>query len=171
MPQILLVALALAISAVPAHAADTATAKAELRNAEGKTVGTATLAALPGGVRLQLAVKDLPPGPKALHIHENGVCEAPTFSSAGRHFNPNGRAHGWHDAKGPHAGDAPNLIVGPDGRSEIEIILERVRLDDSERGLFKKGGTAIVLHAEDDDYASQPAGNAGPRIACGVIRR
>lgn len=171
MPQFLLVAFALAISAFPALAADAAAAKAELKNAEGKTVGTATLTALPGGVRLQLAVKDLPPGPKALHIHENGVCDAPSFSSAGGHFNPDARAHGWHDAKGPHAGDAPNLIVGPDGRGEVEVIFERVRLDDSERGLFKKGGSAIVLHAGADDYASQPAGNAGARIACGVIRR
>lgn len=168
---LLLAALALAISAAPALAADTAPAKAELKNAEGKTVGTATLTELPGGVRLHLAVEGLPPGPKAFHIHENGACEAPGFSSAGGHFNPGAHAHGWHDAKGPHAGDMPNVIVGADGRGEVEVVNERVRLDDGERGLFKKGGTAIVMHAGADDYASQPAGNAGGRIACGVIER
>lgn len=171
MPVVFAALLALALAALPSHATAQTAARAELKNGNGQVVGDAALTALPSGVLVHLKVEGLPPGPKAFHIHETGQCTAPDFSSAGGHFNPDAREHGWHSAKGPHAGDMPNLIVGADGRGEVEVVVERILLDSSMRGLFKDGGTAIVLHAGADDYASQPAGAAGGRIACGAITR
>lgn len=169
------VAICLCLGAVgsPAPAAAAATvmvAEAVLHGPGGEVLGRAQLSALSHGVRIRLEVQGLEPGSKAFHVHETGTCTAPDFTSAGGHFNPDDADHGFHGAAGPHAGDMPNLWVGEDGRGRVEVINERVRLDDGPRGLFRKGGTALVIHAGPDDYASQPAGAAGPRIACGVIR-
>lgn len=142
----------------------------ELKNGEDKKVGTAELKQEAEGVVIKLEASDLPPGTHGFHIHEAGKCEAPTFESAGGHFNPTNANHGFDDEKGPHAGDLPNLEVGEDGTVDIEVVAENVTLlADEPNSLLGPEGTALVIHAEADDGKSQPAGNAGDRIVCGVI--
>ena len=157
-----LLAAALAC-ATPALAADTATAV--LKDPEGKDVGTVTLRAVPTGVLLDAKLTALPPGPHAFHIHGTGKCEPPSFKSAGGHFNPEEDQHGLENPAGPHAGDMPNIHVPENGKLRIEVLNQMVSLD----GLLDGEGTAIVVHEGPDDYVTDPAGDAGPRIACGVI--
>lgn len=144
------------------------TAHATLKDAQGVAVGTATLTETPHGVLLRATLTGVPAGAHAFHIHTNGACEPP-FASAGGHFNPTGRQHGIENAMGMHAGDMPNLQVGADGRLTVEVLAPDVTLKPGANSLFKEGGTALVLHGGADDHTSDPAGNAGPRIACGVI--
>ena len=145
------------------------TAKAELVNAQGESVGSATLKSVRKGVKISLAVKDLPPGTHAMHIHAVGKCEPPDFSSAGPHFNPYHKMHGTKNPKGAHAGDLPNIVVGADGAVRVEVVAKDVTLGQGATSLFQPGGTALVIHADPDDEITDPAGNAGARIACGVI--
>jgi Cu-Zn family superoxide dismutase len=145
------------------------TAKALMKNAEGKDVGRVDLVAVDDGVLLKLALKGLPPGGHAFHVHAVGKCEPP-FTSAGGHFNPQNKKHGMMAADGHHAGDMPNLDVPSSGELKIEVVNTAVSLDKgAANSLFKPEGTALVIHAVPDDYKSDPAGNAGARIACGVI--
>lgn len=141
-----------------------------MKNAKGAEVGTATLTPMAKGVRISLDLKDLPPGEHAFHVHETGKCEGPKFDTAGGHFAPTKNPHGFDDASGPHAGDMPNLIVGGDGKLKTEVINTTVTLSGGGNALTKKGGTALMIHEKADDYKSQPAGNAGARIACGEIK-
>lgn len=152
--------------AVPAFAADQATAV--LKDPDGKEVGKVTLTAVPTGVLLDADLTALPPGDHAFHIHEFGKCEAPDFKSAGGHFNPEEDEHGLMNKAGPHAGDMPNIHVPESGQLHIEVLNQMVNLS---RGLLDKDGSAIVIHEGPDDYVSDPAGDAGPRIACGVITK
>jgi Cu-Zn family superoxide dismutase len=156
-------AAAFALSA-PAFAADKATAV--LKDADGKEVGKVTLIAVPTGVLLDADFTAVPPGDHAFHIHAEGKCEPPDFKSAGGHFNPEEDKHGLMNEAGPHAGDMPNIHVPENGKLHIEVLNQRVFLSD---GLLDDDGSAIVIHQGPDDYKSDPAGNAGPRIACGVI--
>jgi superoxide dismutase, Cu-Zn family len=145
------------------------TATANMQNQEGEDVGTIELRQLPGGVLLDVNLQGLPPGVLGFHIHETGACEG-DFMSAGGHYNPEGHDHGFHVEGGPHAGDMPNLHVPETGVVRLEVWNAMVTLAEGEpNSLFKEGGTAIVVHAQADDYQSQPAGDAGPRFACGVI--
>lgn len=145
--------------------------KVDLKNAKGDSVGTATLTQLAKGVKIQLDVKDIGEGEHAFHIHENGTCTAPDFKSAGGHFNPMKHKHGYDVAGGVHAGDMPNLIANDDGEAKLEYVNPNVTLKKgAKNSLLKKGGTALVIHAKPDDYKSQPAGEAGDRIACGEIK-
>jgi Cu-Zn family superoxide dismutase len=146
-----------------------AAAKALLKNAEGGDVGRIDLVAVSDGVLLKLALKGLPPGGHAYHVHAVGKCEPP-FTSAGGHFNPQSKKHGMMAADGHHAGDMPNLDVPASGELKLELVNTAVSLDKgAANSLFKPEGTALVIHAVPDDYKSDPAGNAGGRIACGVI--
>lgn len=145
-------------------------AKAVLVDAKGKEVGTATFEEMPGGLRFGLKVSDLSPGFHAVHIHDVGKCDPPDFKSAGPHFNPAHKKHGWMNPEGHHAGDLPNLFVGKDGTGSLDTLVARVTLTGSgENSLFHSGGTSVVIHAAADDNKTDPAGNAGDRIACGVI--
>ena len=146
-------------------------AKATLINPQGQKVGEAKLAETPNGVKIVMTVENLPPGVHAFHIHEKGLCTPPDFKSAGGHFNPFGKKHGLKNPQGPHAGDLPNLVVGTDGKETVEIVASLVTLKPGKNSLFKPGGTSLVIHQGPDDYLSDPAGNAGPRIACGVITK
>ena len=145
------------------------TAKATLVNSQGQKVGDATFTQIDQGVKIAVKVENLPPGVHAMHIHEKGVCEAPDFSSAGGHFNPFGKHHGLKNPAGPHAGDLPSLTVGQDGKGAAEFVAALITLKEGKNSLFQPGGTSLVIHAQPDDDMTDPAGNAGPRIACGVI--
>jgi Cu-Zn family superoxide dismutase len=147
------------------------TPSATLRDAQGAAVGTATLTEADGGVRVSVSVKGVAPGLHGLHVHAAGKCEGPDFKSAGPHFNPAAREHGLDNPKGSHAGDMPNLEVGPDGSGSGQFLARGASLGPGPGSLFPEGGTAIVLHAAADDGKTDPAGNAGARIACGVIER
>jgi Cu-Zn family superoxide dismutase len=146
-------------------------AKADLLNAKGAPVGTATFSEKANGVELDLKVSNLSPGLHGLHIHAVGRCQAPDFASAGPHFNPEGKQHGWDNPQGHHLGDLQNLEVGPDGKAKVRVLIPGVTLGEGPNALFHEGGTALVIHAKPDDGKTDPAGNAGPRIACGVIIR
>lgn len=140
-----------------------------MKNAQGEDLGFATLTETDDGVKVELDLKGLPPGKHAFHIHEKGECAAPSFESSGAHYNPTGKAHGKKAKKGKHAGDFDNIEVSKDGTLEVERRAKRVTLAAGNSSLRKAGGTALVIHEKPDDYKSQPSGNAGARIACGVI--
>jgi len=155
--------------AVPAAAQTAQTAKAALKDASGKDVGSVTLTQTPAGVLLAVALKGVPAGEHAFHIHAVGKCEPP-FTSAGGHFNPGNQKHGVMSGPG-HAGDMPNLHVPQSGELMLEILNAGVTLEKGKpNSVFHDGGTAVVVHAGKDDYKTDPAGNAGDRIACGVIQ-
>jgi Cu-Zn family superoxide dismutase len=142
----------------------------ELKDANGASVGKATIKEAKKGVRVELKVKNLPPGLHAIHFHQKAVCTPPDFKSSGGHFNPYGKHHGLHNPEGAHAGDMYNFSVSGDGTSRAKIKNEQVTLKPGvPNSLLSDGGTALVIHAGADDMRSDPAGNAGPRIACGVI--
>ena len=155
----------LALAAVSHTAMAGEQAQARIMNAEGGDVGTVVLREVPHGTLLHATLHNLPEGAHAFHVHAVGKCEAP-FKSAGGHFNPDDKKHGLEAEDGMHAGDMPNIHVPASGSLEIEVLNTFLRLDAS---LFDDDGAAIVIHEGPDDYRTDPAGAAGPRIACGVI--
>ncbi|MCJ7842566.1 superoxide dismutase family protein [Lederbergia sp. NSJ-179] len=142
----------------------------KMMNTEEKEVGKATLKETEEGVKIHLQAEGLEPGTKAIHIHETGVCEAPDFQSAGGHFNPGGKEHGFQNPKGFHAGDLPNIEIEEDGTINVVITAPNLTLKQGEKNsLLDEDGSALVIHEKADDYKTDPAGNAGDRIVCGVI--
>ena len=162
----LLAGIALAAATLQtAGAAEQAMAK--LKDPKGQSVGEVVLKQTPHGTLLHAKFSNLPPGAHAFHVHTVGKCEPP-FKSAGGHFNPGGKKHGFMAADGLHAGDMPNIHVPASGSLETEVLNTLLKLDSS---LFDADGAAIVLHEGPDDYKTDPAGAAGARIACGVIAK
>jgi len=148
------------------------TARAELRNAGGSVVGSATFTQVGSALRVLLEVHGLPAGVKAVHVHAVGTCDGPAFTSAGDHFNPHGRQHGaLNHPRGPHAGDLPNITVAADGKGRLESTTELMSLGSGLNSVFDGDDSAIVVHAAPDDFRTDPTGNSGARIACGVIVR
>lgn len=153
-------------AAAPA-AADLRQAGGPIINAEGAEIGSVIVTETASGVMhfiLDLGEGSVPAAQHAIHIHETGTCEAPTFESAGGHL-AGGKDHGVHSANGPHPGDLPNITMGAAGALHVEYFLPGVLLDE----FLDADGSAVVIHSDVDDYTSQPAGNAGDRIACGVL--
>lgn len=151
--------------------ASASSAHADLINAQGQKIGTALLTQTASGVKIDINVAQLPPGTHAFHIHAVGKCEVPDFKSAGGHFNPVGKQHGKDNPNGPHAGDMLNFEVGDDGIAKFSTVNTSVTLDAGANSLFHEGGTALVIHEKADDYKTDPAGNAGNRIVCGIIKK
>lgn len=144
-------------------------ATARLMDASGATVGTAAFTQHDNFVEVDVHATGLPAGAHGIHLHETGSCTPPAFTSAGGHFNPMGRHHGLDNPAGPHAGDMPNLVVNADGTGQLKISDDRVTLTPGPRSLFDADGTALVIHADPDDQRTDPSGNSGARIACGVV--
>jgi len=161
---LLCVALVFGVSSAQASEAG----KADLKTVDGKAIGTVTFVETPKGVLITVSLKGAPQGVHAFHVHEVGKCEPP-FKSAGAHFNPEHKKHGFI-AAGPHAGDMPNLHIPASGALDQEILNSNLFLS-GKNSLFDADGAAVVLHAGIDDYKTDPAGNAGDRFACGVITR
>src|SRR5215813_6844917 len=144
-------------------------ANAVLHDKSGKEVGTVDLSQTGAGVLLKLTLKGMPAGEHAFHIHAAAKCEPPSFLSAGPHFNPTNEKHGMLAGHG-HAGDMPNLHIPQNGQLVVEVLNTAVTIEkDKPNSIFDNDGSAIVIHAGVDDYKSDPAGNAGDRIACGVV--
>ncbi len=145
------------------------TAEAQLSDASGQPVGSAILTEMGDGVQIAVQVDGLPAGTHGIHIHETGTCTAPEFTSAGGHFNPTGMQHGLENPQGPHAGDLQNLDLGADGNGTATLMNDRVRLAAGMNSLLDADGSALVVHAGPDDQRTDPSGDSGARIACGVV--
>lgn len=166
--SLLALAAALGGCATPAATSGPA-ASASLSATKGNTVtGTVHFSQAGAKLRVQAQVAGLAPGPHGFHIHEKGDCSAPDGSSAGGHFNPQAKSHAHPDAAERHAGDLPQLVADAAGQARLDFEIDLIRIGDGPTDIL---GRAVVVHAGADDFKSQPAGNSGPRVACGVIQR
>ncbi len=145
--------------------------KVAIKDPAGKTVGWAMIKAAGPGVHLKLTLDHMPPGEHAVHFHQVAKCEGPDFKSAGPHFNPDGKQHGLQNPDGHHAGDMANFSVNAKGEAAVDLYNKDVNLGSDSHSLFSNGGTSIVVHAKADDMRTDPSGNSGDRIACGVIAK
>jgi Cu-Zn family superoxide dismutase len=147
------------------------TIKVEMKDGSGTNVGSAAVKNAGKGIEIKLNLHDMPAGEHAIHIHQNAKCDAPDFKSAGPHFNPDSKKHGLDNPDGPHAGDMQNFIVSHTGHAKVSIRNPNVTLGKGANSVFSNGGTALVIHAKVDDMKTDPSGNSGDRIACGVITK
>lgn len=171
--SILAATTALALSALTLAGAqgDRKAATAEVKDAQGKVVATAKFKEVKGGVQLSVKATGLPAGVHAIHVHTVGKCEGPAFTTAGGHFNPAKKQHGMMNPAGHHAGDMPNFTINAKGAGTFKTVIQGVTLaGDGETSLFHSGGTSLVIHEKEDDMKSDPAGNAGARLACGLVQ-
>jgi Cu-Zn family superoxide dismutase len=173
MQKLILVAGCLALTALPSWAAATkAHAVAHMKTLDGGNVGTVDFAQTNHGVLIVFDLRGLPPGAHGIHIHTSGNCDAKTkFTSAGPHFSPDPKNHGFMVKGGPHSGDLPNQFAASDGSLHASTISNMFALGNGKKSIFDRDGAAIIVMAKGDDYTAQPAGNGGDRIACGVIVR
>jgi Cu-Zn family superoxide dismutase len=160
-------------AAVRSAGAAPKSAHADIVNAQGTKIGTAKITSTGQGVKVEVKVSQLPPGEHGIHIHNVGKCEGPAFTTAGGHFNPTSAHHGIHNTQDPHPhlGDLMNLTVDKKGDAKATFMANGVTLGDDPNSLFHDGGTALIIHAKADDLMSDPSGNSGDRIACGVIEK
>jgi Cu-Zn family superoxide dismutase len=165
------IAITAALAFSLAISASAQTAKVQLNNAQGQSVGTAELSPAAQGVNIKLNLMNLPAGEHAIHVHAAAKCEAPGFTTAGGHLNPDMKHHGLQNPDGPHAGDMPNFTVAADGTAKTTVVAPGITMGDDSHSIFSNGGTALVIHEKADDMKSDPAGNAGARIACGTITK
>lgn len=147
-----------------------AAATAELRDSAGTIVGSATVTPVAGGLRVDIQGRNLPPGQHGAHIHQTGLCDPPGFTTAGGHWNPTARQHGKDNPAGMHHGDLPNLTIDAGGAGALSYVVQGGALSGAADALLDADGAAIVIHAAPDDYRTDPTGNSGGRIACGVFR-
>jgi Cu-Zn family superoxide dismutase len=159
-----------AVVALPLAAQERKSASADIMDAKGAKIGEAKLKLVKDGVEMTAKVAGLAAGEHAIHIHEAGKCEGPDFKTAGGHFNPDKKKHGTMNPEGHHAGDLPNFAVDASGKGKFKGLVKGVTMGDGANSLFHAGGTAVVIHEKADDHKSDPAGNAGARIACGQIK-
>ena len=165
----LTLALFVMLLVLPSRSA--AKTKVDLKDAQGKEVGSIVIWDQGPGVSLDLHLHDLTPGVHAIHFHQVPKCEAPDFKSAGGHFNPENKKHGFDSPDGYHAGDMTNFTVDAGGKAEVHLEDKEVTLKDGPHSLLGGSGAAIVVHAKADDYKTDPSGNSGDRVACGVITK
>lgn len=169
MRRIYIAVAALAASGASAGWA-AATANASLIGADGNAAGQASFTQRSGGVWLDISASGLTPGLHGLHLHATGQCAAPDFASAGGHWNPMGRKHGIDSPQGAHMGDLPNMNVDAEGKGHVAALIDMATLDAGSMGMLDADGTAIVIHAGPDDNKTDPSGNSGGRILCGVVK-
>ena len=162
--------IAALLCTAPVLPAAAQSASAPLKDGSGKEIGSVNLTQTPRGVLINVSVKGLPPGEHAFHVHAVGKCEPP-FTTAGGHFNPGAKKHGLLAAEGHHAGDMPNLHIPQNGDLTVEVMNADITLEKGKpNSVFDADGSAVVIHAGSDDYKTDPTGEAGGRIACGVIQ-
>ncbi len=168
-----LLATAMLLAVAPGLAKDKAPKPkvVNVQDGQGKSLGTATLSAAANGVKIALNLHDLPAGEHGIHVHQTAKCEGPDFKSAGGHFNPDTKHHGLQNPEGPHAGDIPNFTADVKGKAKTTVVAAGVTLGDDAHSVFTGGGTALVVHAKADDGKTDPSGNSGDRIACGLITK